>query len=69
LNPIETLWDMMKDYIQEKYPEIHTKYTQLREAVWEAWNSISEEDIKDLIKTMPARCQAVIDADGWHINY
>ena len=69
LNPIETLWDMMKDYIQEKHPDIHTKYAQLRTTVWEAWSSISEEDIRDLIRTMPARCQAVIEAEGWHTKY
>ena len=26
LNPIETLWDKIKDYIDAKYPEIHRSY-------------------------------------------
>ena len=60
LNP----WDKIKDYIQEKYPNIHSSYPRLREAVCEAWNSITEEDIQDLIKSMHNRCQAVIDAAG-----
>lgn len=36
LNPIETLWDIMKDYIQEKYPQTHKSYPRLRQAVIEA---------------------------------
>jgi len=36
LNPIETLWGWIKDYIQEKYPEVHRSYPRLRDAVNEA---------------------------------
>jgi hypothetical protein len=45
LNPIEALWDKMKDYIQDKYPEIHRSYPRLQEAVSEAWNSITNNQI------------------------
>jgi transposase len=69
LNPIESLWDKIKDYIDKQYPEIHGSYPRLKAAVFEAWNSITEEDIQDLIKSMHDRCQAVIDADGWHTKY
>ena len=69
LNPIETLWDKLKDYVEAKYPEIHRSYPRLREAGNKAWNSIINEDIRDIIRTMRDRCQAVIDADGWHTKY
>ena len=69
LNPTKTVWDWIKDYIQEKYPNIHSSYPRLKEAVIEAWNSISDEQVKDLIKTMHDRCQAVIDALGGHTKY
>ena len=69
LNLIETLQDKIKDYIKEKYPEIHSSYPRLRATVCEAWNSIIEEDIQGLIKPMHDRCQAVIDAEGWHTKY
>jgi transposase len=69
LNPIETLWDKIKDYVEAKYPEIHRSYSRLREAVCEAWNTIPEEEVKDLIRSMHDRCQTVIDADGWHTKY
>ena len=35
LNPIETVWDIMKDYIAEEYPE-KMSYDMLREAVKKA---------------------------------
>jgi hypothetical protein len=69
LNPIETVWDWMKDYIQEKYPEVHRSYPRLKEAVAEAWNAVTDEQVRELIRTMPQRCQAVIDAQGGHTKY
>jgi ketohexokinase/beta-glucosidase len=69
LNPIETVWDWIKDYVQEKYPEVQRSYPRLREAVTEAWNSITNEQIRELIGTMHERCQAVIDAHGGHTKY
>ena len=33
LNPIETLWNDIKDYIQEHYPEVYRSYKRLRAAV------------------------------------
>lgn len=36
LNPIETIWDEIKDYIQKHYPAVHRSYKQLRAAVQEA---------------------------------
>jgi ketohexokinase/beta-glucosidase len=69
LNPIETLWDKMKDWIQARYPEIHRSYPKLKAAVIEAWNSITYKLIEELIQSMPARCKAVIEAGGWHTRY
>jgi predicted Fe-S protein YdhL (DUF1289 family) len=37
---------------------------RLREAVIAAWDLITDEEIRDIIRTMPARCQAVINANG-----
>lgn len=69
LNPIETLWDRIKDYIQEKYPQIHRSYPKLKAALLEAWESITDAEIFELIASMPARCCAVIEACGWHTKY
>ena len=69
LNPIETLWDDMKDYIQEHYPQVHSSYKRLRAVIQEAWESISHERIKELVHSMRDRCQAVIDAEGGYTKY
>jgi transposase len=37
LSPIETLWNRMKDILQEQDPEVHKNYKRLRTAVWKAW--------------------------------
>jgi hypothetical protein len=69
LNPIKSLWDLIKDYIQEKLPQIHRSYPRLKEAVLEAWNSITNGQIRELIESMPTHCRAVIEANGWYTKY
>jgi hypothetical protein len=69
LNPIETVWNRMKDYIMRRYPDYHTSYEKLKRAVREAWDAIGAEELLALVREMPARCQAVIDAQGGHTKY
>ena len=70
LNPIEMVWNWMKDWIQDKYPEDkELSYDQLWQLVRAAWDDIPGEFFEELIQTMPARCQAVIDAGGGHTPY
>jgi transposase len=68
LNPIETVWNRMKDYIELHYPE-KMSYDALRAAVIEAWHQIGQDLLYDLVKSMPARCAAVIAANGMHIPF
>jgi hypothetical protein len=63
LNPIETLWNRIKNELQEKYPE-KMSYDQLRAAVKAIWDAIPDDDVRDLIRTMRQRCEAVIAANG-----
>lgn len=73
LNPIEAVWNKMKDYIENCYPDLpagrQRTYDQLRQIVQEAWDSITDEVLRELIGSMKDRCQAVIDADGGHTKY
>jgi hypothetical protein len=69
LNPIKTLWDRIKDIIEQKDPEIYRSYLRLRAAIIEAWNSIIDEEIRALIGTMYDRYQAIINANGWYTKY
>ena len=41
----------------------------LAKAIIETWEAIPQEQIADLIKSMPRRCAAVIQAEGWHTKY
>jgi len=63
----------MKNYIESCYPDLPSgrqrTYDQLREIVQEAWDSITIEVLRDLINSMSAKCQAVIEADGGHTKY
>ncbi|CZT06994.1 uncharacterized protein RAG0_12571 [Rhynchosporium agropyri] len=45
LNPIETLWDLMKDYLEERSSVVHRSCKRLREAVQEAWDLITQATI------------------------
>jgi hypothetical protein len=35
----------------------------------EAWDVIGADELQAFAREMPARCQAVIDADGRHTKY
>jgi hypothetical protein len=65
LNPIEMCWNWMKDYIEDKWGlDEKPSYNKLRSYVKEAWEALPESYLKELLASMPARCQAVIDANG-----
>jgi hypothetical protein len=63
----------MKDYIELHYPDQprgrQYTYKRLRGIIQEAWDSITPNDLQDVIGTMRERCQAVIDACGGHTKY
>jgi len=68
LNPIEKLWHTMKNYLQDNFPE-NMSYDRLRDAVKEAWANVGPHEFRELVGSMPARCQAVIDANGLFTKY
>lgn len=71
LNPIETLWCRMKDWLQKRYGDstASISYKELRRRVLEAWDAIGEDTLEELVKTMPQRCQDVINAQGGHTKW
>lgn len=68
LNPIETVWNIMKNYIQENYEE-KLSYDTLRKAVKEAWEAVEDDKLMDLLSSMHERCIAVIAANGMHTKF
>jgi hypothetical protein len=59
----------MKDWIQERYDDDLRSYDALQAAINAAWEAVEEDFLLQLLKTMPARCQAVIEANGLHTRY
>lgn len=68
LNLIETIWNMMKNWIVNNCPE-KMSYDHLRKAVRDAWDAIPPEALKNLLSKMWERCEALILANGMHIPY
>ena len=58
LNPIEKVWHIMKNYLQDNYPETMS-YDTLRAAVKMAWENVGEHEFRELIESMQAWCQAI----------
>ena len=71
LNPIETIWNIMKDWIAEHYgSENHPTYDQLQVIVQEVWEQAFDEDkIQGLVEEMQTCCDAVIAANGTYIPF
>lgn len=69
LNLIETIWDMIKDYIQKHYLKVHRLYKRLRSAVQKAWELITLATIQELIRGMSDRCINMILADKGCLKY
>ena len=68
LNPIEHLWAHIKRELA-KYPEPPKGCNMLWERVINVFYSIPEEVCQNLIKSMPARIQAVKKAKGGYTKY
>lgn len=69
LNPIEAVWNWMKDWIEDTYGDIQLSYDRLRRAVCEAWDAIPDEFLTELLESMAQRCQDVIDANEGHTRW
>jgi hypothetical protein len=68
LNPIENLWNYIKDWIALNYP-VQMSERQLRNAIEAAWNAIPDDYIRILFLSMPRHIQACLAAEGGYIKY
>ncbi|MCP3851679.1 MAG: hypothetical protein GY694_15775 [Gammaproteobacteria bacterium] len=66
LNPIENLWAIFDKSLQDRRP---TNEAELFEILQNAWDNIELKTLRSLIRSMPRRCQAVIDANGYPTKY
>ena len=67
LNPIENLWNMFKNKLEEKKCTSVASMKVELEKIW--FNDISRQYCRTLARSMPNRLQAVIDANGSHTKY
>ena len=69
LSLIEDIWDRLKDLLQEIDPAIHRDKARLRQAVLSAWETITDAEIRERIRTMHQRCLDVIAANGMETKW
>ena len=70
LNPIETCWDWIKDWLEDRYgDEPKPSYDTLRGWIKEAWEALPDAFWREKLEEMPQRMEAVILAEGKHIPY
>uniref|UniRef100_A0A3P8S0B0 Tc1-like transposase DDE domain-containing protein n=1 Tax=Amphiprion percula TaxID=161767 RepID=A0A3P8S0B0_AMPPE len=62
LNPIEHVWDQLKQRLDARTPPPHD-LAELRVALVEEWNALPQNNIMRLVRSMRRRCQAVIAAN------
>jgi transposase len=68
LNPIENLWATMARRVYgdgKQYDDMN----ELRQAVLAAWDSITLDEIRTVIDSMPRRCIQVVERKGDKTNY
>jgi hypothetical protein len=67
LNPIKNLWKIIKTNIQTNYQP--KSIPEMKEAIHQAWDNIPAQTLRNLLRSMPSRMEAVIKANGGPINY
>ena len=65
LNPIEHLWDQLDKRVCQRQPPPQT-LDQLRQMLQQEWRTISRNNVRTVIDSMPRRCRAVLTARGGH---
>lgn len=65
LNIIERLWAIMQQRVDEKEPRTKDGLVRIVKRIWRA---LQAEALKNLVASMDARLQAVIDHDGEYLR-
>jgi transposase len=68
MNPIEHVWDQLGKRVRRRpNPPITTE--QLAQALVEEWDHFPQDALRRLIRSMPRRCTALVQARGGHTKY
>lgn len=68
LNPVEHIWDWLQRAMNAQQPPVNN-LADVQQAVMRHWARIPVNYMENLVRSMPRRCQAVIDARGGHTPY
>lgn len=68
LNPIEGLWQRIKEEIYKANPRLRGT-EELNEFLHRVWIEQAQETVQKLIDSMPQRIEAVIAAQGGHTKW
>ena len=68
LNPIENIWKIMKDNIQNQrnFPK---NVDDLKIALKEEWSKLDTSVLRRVVDSMPRRIEAVMNANGGPTKY
>ena len=66
LNPIENLWATLAREVEKTQCD---SIEELQDTIEKAWKETDKEHMRKLVASMPTRCAAVINANGWHTKY
>jgi hypothetical protein len=75
LSPIENIWNILKRKIRRLYPHLkglkdnRADRAEFKRCVDLAWQAIPQDQIRDLMKSIPDRLRACIRARGWYTKY
>ena len=68
LNPIENIWKILKDNIQQRNPPPR-KYEELKIALLEEWENLDSSIFERVTNSMPFRIAEVINNEGYACKY
>lgn len=66
INPVENVFGLMKRFVRNRAP---TTEPQLRQAVIDAWDSLTIDTLRNLFASLPERMQQVVAVHGDRIEY
>ena len=76
LNPIENVWQMLKIKFHQHFPTLRCTFLKSQGSIekcgdilQEVWEKLNPTMISNLIRSMPGRTKAVIEAKGGPIHY
>jgi hypothetical protein len=59
----------MKDILQQLDLQVHRNSQRLRDAIWRAWETVTDAEIRAEVRTMRQRCLDVITAHGMETKW